>query len=235
MCERRTDRLLDVNRSFGLPPFLAEDAGRRLGAHDRPVRPGGPRHRDEASGLTGQRRLHSLVGYAGGPRLDGLARGAQAAQGTRRASATSWRSSCVASARALALRAPLCASPVTAAIADRVNALAGGPGHDRWLSPEIAAVSDLVASARAARSSVSLRHPALKEESWKAPDPFARKRGTELDALGWPQEAALAHAARTTSTPRSPSAPTTSSSTAAPARPRATGAASTRWCARSPR
>jgi hypothetical protein len=27
-----------------------------------------------------------------------------------------------------------------------VNALTGGPGHDRWLSPEIAAVSDLVAS-----------------------------------------------------------------------------------------
>ncbi len=27
MSERRTDRLLDVNRSFGLPPFLAGDAG----------------------------------------------------------------------------------------------------------------------------------------------------------------------------------------------------------------
>ncbi|MGC1238199.1 MAG: hypothetical protein WA860_05355, partial [Acidimicrobiales bacterium] len=52
----------------------------------------------------------------------------------------------LASARALALRAPLMGSPVTAAVADRVNSLSGGPGHDRWLSPEIAAVSDLVAS-----------------------------------------------------------------------------------------
>jgi histidine ammonia-lyase len=52
----------------------------------------------------------------------------------------------VASARALAIRAPLAGSPVTAAVADRINALTGGPGHDRWLSPEIAAVSDLVAS-----------------------------------------------------------------------------------------
>ena len=37
-------------------------------------------------------------------------------------------------------------APVTAAIANRVNELSGGPGHDRWLSPEIKAVSDLVAS-----------------------------------------------------------------------------------------
>jgi histidine ammonia-lyase len=52
----------------------------------------------------------------------------------------------LAAARALALRAPLTPSPVTGAVADRVNALSGGPGHDRWLSPEIAAVSELVAS-----------------------------------------------------------------------------------------
>jgi histidine ammonia-lyase len=52
----------------------------------------------------------------------------------------------LASARALALRAPLEPSPVAQAMADRINALSGGPGHDRWLSPEIAAVSDLVAS-----------------------------------------------------------------------------------------
>src|SRR5665811_1549038 len=52
----------------------------------------------------------------------------------------------LASARALALRAPLVASPVTVAVMNRVNAASGGPGHDRWLSPEIAAVSELVAS-----------------------------------------------------------------------------------------
>ena len=51
-----------------------------------------------------------------------------------------------AAARALALRAPLEPSAVTGAIAGRVNALSGGPGPDRWLSPEIAAISDLVAN-----------------------------------------------------------------------------------------
>jgi len=49
-------------------------------------------------------------------------------------------------ARALALREPLTASEVTAAVAQRVNAVTGGPGHDRWLSPEIAAVGELVRS-----------------------------------------------------------------------------------------
>jgi histidine ammonia-lyase len=50
----------------------------------------------------------------------------------------------LASARALALRAPLLASPVTRTIQERVNAASGGPGHDRWLAPEIAAVGELV-------------------------------------------------------------------------------------------
>jgi len=29
-------------------------------------------------------------------------------------------------------------------VSERVNALSGGPGHDRWLSPEIAAVGEVV-------------------------------------------------------------------------------------------
>src|SRR3954454_16206453 len=31
IAERRTDRLLDASRSYGLPPFLTEDAGVRSG------------------------------------------------------------------------------------------------------------------------------------------------------------------------------------------------------------
>ena len=50
----------------------------------------------------------------------------------------------LAASRALALRAPLEPSPVTAAVRDRVNEASGGPGHDRWLAPSIAAVSGLV-------------------------------------------------------------------------------------------
>ena len=79
MSERRTDRMLDVSRSFGLPPFLAGQAGRRLGSDDRAVRAGGVGLGDEAPGDAGERRLDSLLGHAGGPRLDGLARGAQTA------------------------------------------------------------------------------------------------------------------------------------------------------------
>jgi histidine ammonia-lyase len=39
---------------------------------------------------------------------------------------------------------PLTPSAATGAVSDRVNAVSGGPGHDRWLSPEIAAVGELV-------------------------------------------------------------------------------------------
>ncbi len=50
----------------------------------------------------------------------------------------------VAGARAMALRAPLEPSPVIGAVVTRVNAASGGPGHDRWLAPELAAVGELV-------------------------------------------------------------------------------------------
>jgi histidine ammonia-lyase len=52
----------------------------------------------------------------------------------------------LASARAMELRKPLTPSPCTGAVMDRINAASGGPGHDRWLSPEIAAVGELVRS-----------------------------------------------------------------------------------------
>jgi histidine ammonia-lyase len=54
----------------------------------------------------------------------------------------------VASSRAMALRAPLRASPVTAAVADLVNSVTGGPGPDRWLSPQLSAVGELVRSGK---------------------------------------------------------------------------------------
>ena len=50
IAERRTDRLLDKNRSHGLPPFLARRRRRRLGADDRPVHAGRAGQRDEAAG-----------------------------------------------------------------------------------------------------------------------------------------------------------------------------------------
>ena len=79
IAERRTDRMLDRTRSHGLPPFLAADAGRQLGADDRPLHAGGDGRREPPPGVAGQRRLAADVGDAGGPRLDGLGGGAQAA------------------------------------------------------------------------------------------------------------------------------------------------------------
>jgi histidine ammonia-lyase len=145
MCERRTDRLLDVNRSYGLPPFLAEDAGVDSGLMIAQYA--------QAGLVTEMKRLAFPASVdsipSSGMQEDHVSMGWHSARKLRKA-LDAFRDvlaiELVASARALALRAPLIASPVTAAIADRVNALTGGPGHDRWLSPEIAAVSDLVAS-----------------------------------------------------------------------------------------
>ena len=50
----------------------------------------------------------------------------------------------VAASRAMALRAPLGASPATAAVIDLVNEVTGGPGPDRWLSPQLTAVGQMV-------------------------------------------------------------------------------------------
>ena len=72
IAERRTDRLLDSSRSQGLPPFLAEDPGVGLRAHDRPVHPGRHGRGESPPGGAGERRLDADQRHAGGPRLDGL-------------------------------------------------------------------------------------------------------------------------------------------------------------------
>jgi histidine ammonia-lyase len=50
----------------------------------------------------------------------------------------------VAASRAMALRAPLLASPATQPVVDAVNRASGGPGPDRWLAPELRAVGEAV-------------------------------------------------------------------------------------------
>ena len=57
IAERRTDRLLDPTRSHGLPPFLADDAGRQLRADDRPLHAGRDGGREPPPGRAGERRL----------------------------------------------------------------------------------------------------------------------------------------------------------------------------------
>ena len=79
IAERRTDRLLDATRSHGLPPFLAPDAGVNTGlmiAH----------YTQAAMAMENQRLAVAGVGAvaaderdAGGPRVERLGRGPQAA------------------------------------------------------------------------------------------------------------------------------------------------------------
>jgi histidine ammonia-lyase len=143
--ERRTDRMLDVNRSFGLPPFLAEEAGVDSGLMIAQYA--------QAALVTEMKRLAVPASVdsipSSGMQEDHVSMGWHAARKLRK-SLEAFRDvvaiELVAGARALALRAPLEPSPVAQAISERVNALSGGPGHDRWLSPEITAVCELVAS-----------------------------------------------------------------------------------------
>jgi histidine ammonia-lyase len=145
MAERRTDRLLDVDRNYGLPPFLAHHAGVDSGLMIAQY--------SQAALVTEMKRLASPASVdsipSSGMQEDHVSMGWHAARKLRRAIdafANVLAIELLASARALALRAPMAPSEATGAVSDRVNALSGGPGHDRWLSPEIAAVGDVVRS-----------------------------------------------------------------------------------------
>ena len=145
MSERRTDRMLDVHRSYGLAPFLAHQAGVDSGLMIAQYAQAGLV--SEMKRLANPASVDSIP--SSGMQEDHVSMGWHAARKLRRALdafADVVAIELLTAARALALRAPLSASPATAAVSARVNALTGGPGHDRWLSPEIAAVGEAVRS-----------------------------------------------------------------------------------------
>ncbi len=144
IAERRTDRLLDPDRSFGLPPFLAHQVGVDSGLMIAQY--------SQAALVSEMKRLAVPASVdsipSSGMQEDHVSMGWHAARKLRRsvaALADVLAIEMLAASRALALReqAP---SAVTAAVADRVNARGGGPGPDRWLTPVISAVSELVRS-----------------------------------------------------------------------------------------
>jgi histidine ammonia-lyase len=145
MSERRTDRMLDVSRSYGLPPFLAHQAGVDSGLMIAQYA--------QAALVSEMKRLAMPASVdsipSSGMQEDHVSMGWHAARKLRKsldAFADVLAIELLTAARAIALRGPLAASRATAAVADRVNAVSGGPGHDRWLSPEIAGVAELVRS-----------------------------------------------------------------------------------------
>jgi histidine ammonia-lyase len=145
IAERRTDRLLDATRSGGLPPFLAPDAGVNSGLMLA--------HYAQAAIVAENRRLAVPASADTLPtsamQEDHVSLGWGAARKLRQAVANLGRILAVeltCAARALDLRVPLRPAPGTAAALAAVRERVPGPGPDRFVSPELAAVEAIVAS-----------------------------------------------------------------------------------------
>lgn len=145
MSERRTDRHLDVSRNKGLPPFLAHEVGVDSGLMIAQYTAAGivsemkrlavPASVDSIPSSAMQED-HVSMGWAAARKLrtslDGLGRVLAI--------------EIMTAARALDLRAPLQPGAATGAVRHLVRTQVEGPGHDRFLSPEIERVVELVAS-----------------------------------------------------------------------------------------
>jgi histidine ammonia-lyase len=145
IAERRTDRMLDPARSYGLPPFLTEDAGVNSGMMLAQY--------TQAAMVAENRRLAVPASTDSLPtsamQEDHVSMGWGAARKLRTVVANLGRILAVeltCAARALDLRAPLEPGPGTAAARDAVRGAVPGPGPDRWLAPELAEVEALVTS-----------------------------------------------------------------------------------------
>ncbi|MQA11860.1 MAG: histidine ammonia-lyase [Pseudonocardiaceae bacterium] len=145
IAERRTDRMLDVARSHGLPAFLADDPGVDSGHMIAQY--------TQASLVSELKRLAVPASVDSIPssamQEDHVSMGWSAARKLRRGIdglRTVLAIELLTAARALDLRAPLRPAPVTAAARDRLREHVAGPGPDRHLAPEIAAAEHLIAS-----------------------------------------------------------------------------------------
>jgi histidine ammonia-lyase len=147
MAERRTDRLLDPARSAGLPPFLADDPGVDSGLMIAQY--------TQAAMVAENKRLASPASVDSIPssamQEDHVSMGWGAARKLRSALANLQRIlavELVTAARAIDLRAPLQASPATAAAIAELRRSVPGPAADRFLAPELAAAEELLHDGR---------------------------------------------------------------------------------------
>jgi histidine ammonia-lyase len=145
IAERRTDRMLDQARSYGLPPFLTEDAGVNSGLMLA--------HYTQAAMVAENRRLCVPASTDSLPtsamQEDHVSMGWGAARKLRTVVANLRRIlsvELVCAARALDLRAPLEPGPGTAAALASVRSAVSGPGPDRFVAPELAEAESLVLS-----------------------------------------------------------------------------------------
>ena len=144
IAERRTDRMLDVARSHGLPPFLATDAGVNCGYMIG--------HYTQAAMAMENKRLAVPASVDSLPtsamQEDHVSNGWAAARKLRRATDNLRRIlavEIVCAGAALELRAPLKPGQGTGAALESLRTVVDGPGEDRWLSPELRAAETLLA------------------------------------------------------------------------------------------
>ncbi len=144
IAERRTDRLLDKNRSHGLPPFLADDAGVDSGLMIAQY--------TQAALVSEMKRLAVPASADSIPssamQEDHVSMGWSAARKLRTAVGNLARIIAVelyAATRAIELREGLTPAPASqAAIAAVRAAGVEGPGPDRFLAPDLAAADAFV-------------------------------------------------------------------------------------------
>ncbi|CAM5457907.1 histidine ammonia-lyase [Streptomyces narbonensis] len=148
IAERRTDRLLDKNRSHGLPPFLAEDAGVDSGLMIAQY--------TQAALVSEMKRLAVPASADSIPssamQEDHVSMGWSAARKLRTAIGNLNRIIAVelyAATRGIELREGLTPAPASQAAIDALRA-AGveGPGPDRFLAPDLAAADAFVAAGK---------------------------------------------------------------------------------------
>ncbi|MFF5212121.1 histidine ammonia-lyase [Streptosporangium sp. NPDC000396] len=144
MSERRTDRMLDVARSHGLPAFLADDPGVDSGHMIAQY--------TQAAIVSELKRLAAPASVDSIPssamQEDHVSMGWSAARKLRRAVDGLTRVLAIevlTAARALDLRAPHRPAPATGAVVASLRETVPGPGPDRFLAPEIESVVQLVA------------------------------------------------------------------------------------------
>jgi histidine ammonia-lyase len=143
--ERRTDRFLDVARNHGLNAFLADDPGVDSGHMIAQYTQAGIV--SELKRLAAPASADSIPSSA--MQEDHVSMGWSAARKLRRAIDGLTRVLAIevlTAARGIDLRRPLRPAPATAAVLASVRERVAGPGADRYLAPEIAAVVELVRS-----------------------------------------------------------------------------------------
>ncbi|MFI8855470.1 histidine ammonia-lyase [Streptomyces prasinus] len=148
IAERRTDRLLDKNRSHGLPPFLADDPGVDSGLMIAQY--------TQAALVSELKRLAVPASADSIPssamQEDHVSMGWSAARKLRTSVDNLTRVIAVelyTAARAVELREGLIPAPATRAVVEAARrAGVGGPGPDRHLAPDLAAAEAFVRDGR---------------------------------------------------------------------------------------